>query len=153
MLLFGSKLTRLLVDTRLTNYPLTIFHTQVNTEQQVNVTEFQPARVTTIQILELNQDLRVIAQTPINGDFRSGDIFKYTSVIAQLDPETVDPNMIPKGLQITLAGRNSAEQDLVNFWLIIYDNDCGVFPVVLEGQQIGWTVFVSQCDRALLCVY
>jgi hypothetical protein len=57
-----------------------------------------------------------------------------------------DPNMIPKGLQITLAGRNAEEQDLVDFWLIIFDNECGVFPVVLEGQQIGWTIFVSTCS-------
>ncbi|GKY96656.1 hypothetical protein MPSEU_000625200 [Mayamaea pseudoterrestris] len=113
----------------------------VNTEQQVNVTDFSPVRVTTIQILELNQDLRVIAQTPLSGDFRSGDTFKYTSVIAQIDPDEENVDMIPKGLQITLAGRNAEEQDLVNFWLIIYENDCGVFPVVLEGQQIGWTVF------------
>jgi hypothetical protein len=143
MYIRNNQLRGLQKTCRLTFVSLFYFE-QVNTEQQVNVTDFTPVRVTTIQILELNQDLRVIAQTPINGDFRSGDTFRYTSVIAQLDPSKVDPNTIPKGFQITLAGKNQEEQDLVNFWLIIYDNNCGVFPVVLKGEQIGWTVFVSK---------
>lgn len=113
----------------------------INTDVGQNVTDFRPVIVTNIQILELNQDFEVIAQTPISGTFVNGNTFRYTSVIAgrTADIPAVD---VPRGFQLSMAGRNALEQDLVNFWLIIYNNDCGIFPIILEGQQIGWTILV-----------
>jgi len=115
----------------------------LNTEGEQNVTDFTPVIVTRILVLELNQDFGVIAQTPIVGEYTNGSIFRYTSVIASQDVSTLEPEDVPKGLQLSMAGRNKDEQDLVNFWLILYDNDCGVYPVILEGQRIGWTILVS----------
>jgi hypothetical protein len=40
----------------------------------LNVTDEIPVAVTRIEILELDQILQVVAQTQINGNFRSGDI-------------------------------------------------------------------------------
>jgi len=112
----------------------------LNTDQDRNVTDFTPVIVTRILILELNQNFEVIAQTPIVDGFTNGQVFRYTSVIAG-ETSSIAPEDIPKGLQLSMAGRNGDEEDLVNFWLILYDNNCGVFPVVLEGQRIGWTIF------------
>jgi hypothetical protein len=39
-----------------------------------NVTDEVPVSVNRVEILELDQFLQVVAQTQINGDFRSGDI-------------------------------------------------------------------------------
>lgn len=114
----------------------------LNTENDQNVTDFTPVIVTRILILELNQNFGVIAQTPVVGDYTNGTIFRYTSVIASQDTSTLAPEDVPKGIQLSMAGRNKDEQDLVNFWLILYDNDCGFYPVVLEGQRIGWTILV-----------
>jgi hypothetical protein len=114
----------------------------VNPDINQNVTNLVPAFVSTIQILELNQGLKVISQTPIQGPFVNGDTFRYTSIISSIGPNP-DPSSIPKGLQITIAGRNAQEQELVNFWLIVFDNKCGVFPLLLKGEEIGWTIFVS----------
>lgn len=124
----------------------------LNTDVELNVTNFRPNIVTTIQILELNQDFEVLAQTPLEGEFADGDTFRYTSIIAGQVGE-LDPADIPRGFQLSMAGRNSNEEDLVNFWLIIYDNNCGVFPVVLEGQQIGWTIFVSLHGTSYIANY
>jgi len=113
----------------------------LNTETDQNVTDFRPVVVTRVLVLELNQNFEVIAQTPIVGDFMDGEMFRYTSVIAG-DTADITPNDVPRGIQLSMAGRNAEEQDLVNFWLILYDNNCGFYPVLVEGQQIGWTGMV-----------
>ncbi len=117
----------------------------VDTELAQNVTDFTPVRVTTIQILELNQNLDVIAQTFLNGNYGSGDTFRYVSVT--VSPNTTSALQISKGIQISLAGTNQFDQALVNFWLILFTNDCGIYPVILQGQEIGWTIFVSLSQR------
>jgi hypothetical protein len=113
---------------------------RVTTDRNLNVTDLVPITVSKIQVLELNQDLDVIATTPYEGEYTNGDIISFTSVIATDNITNADD--VPRALQMTLEGRNSLEQDLVNYWIIIFDNSCGIYPVVLEGEQIGWTVFV-----------
>jgi hypothetical protein len=51
---------------------------------------------------------------------------------------------IPRGFQLTITGRNAIEQTIVNNWVVLYDNDCGIFPIVSVGMVAGWTVFVSE---------
>jgi hypothetical protein len=121
---------------------------RVTTDRNLNVTDLKPVVVTEIKILELNQALDIIATTPYEGEYFDGDVFQYTSVIAT--ENITRPEDVPRALQMTITGRNAIEQDLVNFWLIIFDNNCGIYPVVLDGENIGWTIFVrnfrSQID-------
>jgi hypothetical protein len=56
----------------------------------------------------------------------------------------LNASSIPRGFQLSLTGRNALEQNIVNNWVVLYDNDCGIFPVVTEGMVAGWTVFVSE---------
>ena len=101
-------------------------------------------QVTTVSVLELDRSLRVIAQTPYAGDFRGGDSFTYTSIVGT--PEgaaTVTPENMPGGLQLDMIGINQLEQPITNVWIILFDNDCGIFPVLEIGDQIGWTILVS----------
>lgn len=114
----------------------------LNPQGSENVTDLVPLRVTEIQILELDQELKVVAQSTLRGSYLNGDVFSYSS-ITQTQPTMLNATSVPKGIQVFLTGRNAEEQDLVNFWAIVYDNDCGVFPLLNEGQQMGWTIFVS----------
>jgi hypothetical protein len=69
----------------------------------------------------------------------------------------LNSSSIPRGFQLSLTGRNAIEQNIVNNWVVLYDNDCGIFPVVTEGMVAGWTVFVSEMSasqlKAYLCHY
>jgi hypothetical protein len=113
---------------------------RITTDRNLNVTDQVPISVSKVQVLELNQDLDIITTSQYDEEFADGDIFTYTSVIASNN--ITRPQDVPRALQMTITGRNAEEQDLVNFWIIIFDNSCGIYPVVLEGEQIGWTIFV-----------
>jgi hypothetical protein len=110
-----------------------------------------PVQVTTVSILELDRSLRVVAQSPYVADFRDGDSFTYTSIVA--DPETVatlTEDTMPGGLQLDIVGINELEQPITNVWVILFDNNCGIFPVLEVVDQIGWTILVGPffpCER------
>jgi hypothetical protein len=56
----------------------------------------------------------------------------------------LNASSIPRGFQLSITGRNALEETIVNNWVVLYDNNCGIFPVVTEGMIAGWTVFVSE---------
>lgn len=92
-------------------------------------------------MLELDQKLRPIAQTPYTGSYVTGDSISYTSVIVS-QTDTLTAETMPKGLQLVITGINSLDQALINTWLVLYDNSCDIFPVMVNGQQAGWTEMV-----------
>jgi hypothetical protein len=106
-----------------------------------NVTDQTPVVVTSVQILELGPppDFAILFDTTIPLNLADGGKFNYTSVAA--NPQTITPETLPSGLQLSINGRNQNEQDVLNYWLIVYDNDCGIWSLLTEGQRIGWTVF------------
>jgi hypothetical protein len=106
-----------------------------------NVTDQTPVVVTSVQILELGPppDLAILFDTTIPLNLADGGKFNYTSVAAT--PQKITPETLPAGLQLSINGRNRNEEDVLNYWLIVYDNDCGIWPLITEGQKIGWTVF------------
>lgn len=113
----------------------------VNTSGDQNVEDFTPVIITEIQILELDQKFDVVGKYRTSGEFATGDKFNYTSITAS--PDKLNATSTPSAFQVFLTGRNAAEQDLVNFYAIVYDNDCGVWPLLEEGDKAGWTIFVS----------
>ena len=80
---------------------------------------------------------QVVSQTVRTGTFVDGGTFTYTSIIA------TQPSVIPRGLQLVITGLNSNEESTIQTYIITYTNDCGIFPVLTEGQRAGWTIFVS----------
>lgn len=103
-----------------------------------------PVQVTSVSVLELDRSLRVAAQTPYVADYRDGDSFTYSSIVA--DPATVatmTEDSIPGGIQLDMVGINALEQPITNVWVILFDNNCGIFPVLEVGDQVGWTILVS----------
>jgi hypothetical protein len=112
-------------------------------ETEDNVTDFVPVLITNVQFLEQNADFVTLQQIPINGDFRDGDIVTYTSVLAVQEPTEFTEATMPRAFQMILRGINAIDQPIQVTWVITYDNDCGIFPILFEGQQMGWSVFVS----------
>jgi hypothetical protein len=110
-----------------------------------------PTSVSSITILELGQNLGTILTTeiPIDSAFISGQTFTYTSFFGT--QEGLDTNeefgTFPRGLELRISGRNLFSETIVNTFTIEFSNSCcytcGIFPVVEEGDQIGWVKFVS----------
>ena len=110
-----------------------------------SVEDLVPVSVEDIDILELGQNLRVVAQTDINGILVDGDKFTYTSVVA--DPENImDPEQTPRALQINTVGINAQGDRIINVFIVTFTNDCGSYPLFHEGQSAGWTRFVSRSE-------
>jgi hypothetical protein len=105
-----------------------------------NVTDLVPVSVQSIDILELGQGLRVLIQEKINANLSNGDSFVYTSLSA-FPEEIKEPDEVPRAIQINIVGMNQFNESLINVYLITFTNACDDFPLLLEGQSAGWTVF------------
>jgi len=115
---------------------------KVTPKSDSNVTDLTPFSVIEVKIAELDQNGAIQTETTIPGPFFQGDSFNYTSVIA--DPASINSTLyVPKGFQISLTGLNADEEEIENFWIVRYSNDCGFFPLLVVGDYIGWTIFVS----------
>jgi hypothetical protein len=91
-----------------------------------------------VDVLELGQDLNVIDHTNFTRTFVNGDSFTYTSILADQEEEE-----LPRVLQLNIVGINSQNQPVVNFYAIVFTNDCSAYPVISPGNSAGWTLFVS----------
>jgi hypothetical protein len=107
-----------------------------------NVTDLVPVSVQSIDILELGQGLRVLVQESILGNYSDGDSFAYTSLSAT-PHEITAPDEVPRAIQINIVGMNQFNEALINVYIITFTNDCGAFPLLLEGQSAGWTHFTQ----------
>jgi hypothetical protein len=115
-----------------------------------SIVDFVPVRVTSVDILELDQTLVPFAFQPIRGSFTTGNTFKYTSVTA------TDPNLsisnLPGGFQMNIIGTNALDEAIQNVWIITFTNECGVFPIFSVGEQIGWVKLIDiQLPENLYC--
>jgi len=110
-----------------------------------------PVSIYSVQFLEVDSDFNVINQDSAyvrNIDFKDGDVFNYTSIIAQDQAEggnedTAGTSAIPGGMNMVLRGVNAAGDPVRNVFTITYNNDlCGT-PTFEGGEAIGWVIFVS----------
>jgi len=122
--------------------------TELRGQENQEDADLVPVSVGQVSVFELDQNLDVIAQTVNTGNYLTGSTFTYTSIIAT-EPDMLNPDSLPRGLQLVIIGINALNQAVVNTFAILYDNDCGVFPLLREGQQAGWVIFVSKA-RCLL---
>ena len=125
----GILNTACLIETRLTD--------------AVGVTDFVPATVSEIQIMELDVKQNVVGQSQFtDGPYFDGDVVQYTSIVRSMR-DSINGTNLPLGFQVSVIGNNALNQPIVNTYGIIYDGNCGVFPLLEEGETIGWTEFVS----------
>jgi hypothetical protein len=108
-----------------------------------------PVSIYSVQFLEVDSDFNVINQDSAyvrNIDFKDGDVFNYTSIIAQEESgneDTAGTSAIPGGMNMVLRGVNAAGDPVRNVFTITYNNDfCGT-PTFEGGEAIGWVIFVS----------
>ena len=122
-----------------------------NLDQPDNETANEvPVRVSEITILELDQtEENVVAQTVLTEGYPDGSTFSYTSIITNWT--TLNNTTLPKGFQLVFIGENEAGEDLRQFSIVLYDNDCSIFPLLFEGQNFGWITFVSYSAVGLTC--
>lgn len=115
--------------------------TEVRRQSDTSDEDLVPVTVQNIQIFELDQSLQVSSQTVRSGTFTDGSTFTYTSIISTMNSGS-PPASLPRGLQLVITGLNENEESTVNTFVITYTNDCGVFPILTEGQTAGWVIFV-----------
>jgi len=108
-----------------------------------------PISISQVQVFELSQTLQILGSAVLTGPFFDQDEISYTSITSVNEPGTIDPQTVPRGIQVSITGINSDEELLVNTWVILYSNDCGVFPVLDIGDIIGWTEFVCAAYKPL----
>ena len=102
----------------------------------INVTDLIPVAVSSVQLIEIGQDGAPAAVAQETGDFRDGDSITYTSI-------SFEGAVAPRAFQVRALGRNEGGEPLVLTWAVTYTNNCGVFPVLSVGDNVGWTIFVS----------
>mgnify|MGYP005847793819 CR=1 FL=1 len=112
------------------------------TSYSADVLDLNPIEVQSISIVESDIERVPIAQSAVDGEFRDGSTFTYSSVSALGD----DNARIPQSIQLTITATNTVGEVLVQVWAIKFTNDCGVFPVLEVGESFGWTEFVSVCS-------
>ena len=116
----------------------------VSSRGDLTVSDPVPVSIESIVIFELDasNDLNILSVTNMTGPFASGDEIKYESFAVSNTDEVV-AGQIPRVLQVTLQGFNAAGDDLTQSYVIVYTNECSVYPVLTAGSTIGWTSLVS----------
>jgi hypothetical protein len=112
--------------------------------QTENITDPIPVLVSEVQIVELGPNLENVGQALYTDTYSDGAILTYTSIV-QSTPQDITVANLPRGFQVTITGINSLQESLTQLWIIKYDNECSIFPLLTVGQQMGWTIFVSYC--------
>lgn len=102
-----------------------------------NSTDPFPEVVTNILITELDEVGNPIGGLNLTGTYIDGDSVQFASVLS----EAVTPTSVG-GLVVSIAGQNAAGEVLTNSWAIIFSTSCDVYPILVAGDQIGWTVLV-----------
>lgn len=110
-----------------------------------NINDTIPIQINTINIIELNSKLLVISQTSLSGDYRNNDIFNYTSTLVKNSTNSLlTSDTLPAALQLNMVGINQLFEPITNVWIILFDNNCGFYPILDRGDNIGWTTLVSK---------
>jgi len=106
------------------------------------VADLVPVSVSSIDVLELNQNLQVVVQENIapKESYLDGDTFSYISYAA-IPGEIVNPEDLPRAIQLNIVGVNKNGEEIINVYLITFTNSCGAYPVLQKGQWAGWTRF------------
>lgn len=96
-----------------------------------------PVVVGNLLISELDELGNPIKVSNVTGDFSNGDTIEYSSILND-DFSSATVN----GLLVSIAGQNAAGEMVSNAWAIFYNNTCDDYPVLVDGDQIGWVVMV-----------
>lgn len=125
----------------------TIMSGQAGIEEAVCVvtpttTDDVPISVSAISVSEIGTDLNTLKMENYTGTFLSGDTFTY-SAFAATDSDSVMNGTIPNVLQVKITGSNADNEEIINNFVIIFTNDCTIYPVLDADSTIGWVSLVG----------
>ena len=100
-----------------------------------------PVRVVVIDTLEFGQNMQLVQQTTLFGDYFNGDSFSFVSTTS--NPANLTQETVPRALQISMLGEDQNQVPLLMTWIIEFSNACNGQPVFSQGNQYAWTIFVS----------
>ena len=109
-----------------------------------------PVSVSVITVTEIGINLEPIKTENITfpgSTYQSGDIFAYEA-FSMSDVESVANGTIPIGLQVSITGRNANDEEIINKIVVIFTNDCAIYPVLDAGSTIGWVSLVCNPNRS-----
>ena len=120
----------------------------IDCSEDPNVADCVPVAVQSIDILEFDQNFQKYVKETINGNYKDGDTFQYTSVVADDSKDAFQDGQknIPQGIELNIIGVNQFGQSISNVYHITFSNDCNAYPVLSQGEHAGWTRFVSRND-------
>lgn len=103
-----------------------------------------PVSVSTITVSEIDFMLSSLKMENFTGTFMSGDTFTYEA-FSVTDTNSVANGTIPNGLQVAITGLNADNEEITNNIVVLFTNDCTIYPVLETDSTIGWA--------SLVCTY
>ena len=100
-----------------------------------------PISVSTITVNEIDINLNPLRMENFTGTFLSGDTFTYEAFSVS-DTDSVANGTIPYGLQVAITGLNDDDEEIINNFVILFTNDCTIYPVLDTDSTIGWATLV-----------
>lgn len=107
-----------------------------------NGTDTVPVSLASVLIADLDQNLETVLAAQ-EANLTSDDIFTYTSFTASANASAIIPSDIPRGLAVIMTGVNAAGDSVQMSFVLVFNTDCDVFPVISAGDTFGWFVVVS----------
>ena len=138
---FTLNFSRTCADTQLSRSGISEYECVVQPFQTGANIDLTPASVETIDFVEFDQSLGRLSESSLFEQYRNGDTITYTATTNE--PGSIAIPSVPKALQITMLAQNAIGQPLLMTWLISFTNSCAEYPVLANGNRIGWTEFVS----------
>lgn len=101
-----------------------------------------PVSVSSVTVAEIDFDLNVLRMVNYTDAFVSGDTISYVAFSVS-DTGAVANGTIPNGLQVAITGSNAANEVIINNVVILFTNDCTIYPVLDTDSSIGWVSLVG----------
>jgi hypothetical protein len=101
-----------------------------------------PVFLESVLIYETDLERNLINLVNYTKTFSSGDMITYDSL----------GGLISTGITLALNGVNADGEKVFNNFAILYTNECDVYPVLVDGDQIGWTKLVCTSTEIRGCV-
>jgi hypothetical protein len=101
-----------------------------------------PISVSFITVSEIDIDFNPLKMENYTGTFLSGYTFTY-SAFAATNSDVVMNGTLPNALQVAITGLNANNEEIINNLVIVFTNDCTIYPVLDVDSTIGWVSLVG----------
>lgn len=125
--------------------------TEVRGSPTLSTSDLAPETITSLTIYELDHSFQILSEHSYVGPFVDGYSFTHSTSFNNLNTTSLDAtSTLPPvgGIQMVAIGVTEDEQPIVNTIILLFTDDCSVFPSDVEGQSLGWVTFVSTIDAS-----